>query len=194
MIAGANSRQRDAGQAFPIYITVVAGLLFLAFAYFVVGDYADQRNGAQGAADAAALAAARDARDQIVDELLGPKLPDDWADLILGRGFHPGSACDAADAYAQKNDSDRKTCARYFGQYWGFTVEVETKKTIGDSVIPGTADKKGAAVARGVVVPKCSLSGAKLDCDGLDALIDPHDLGSVPDLADLFTVRLIDAD
>ncbi|WTB19246.1 pilus assembly protein TadG-related protein [Streptomyces sp. NBC_00829] len=186
--------QREAGQAFPIYITVVAGLLFLAFAYFVVGESADQRNRAQGAADAAALAAAKDARDQIVERLLGPELPVNWADLILGRGFPSGTACAAADAYAQKNDSDRTTCLTYYGQYWGFTVGVKTKKTIGDSVIPGTADRKGAAVARGVVVPKCSLNGAKLDCDGLDALIDPHDLGSVPDLADLFTVRLIDVD
>ncbi|MEU9013360.1 pilus assembly protein TadG-related protein [Streptomyces sp. NPDC048479] len=186
-------RQREAGQAFPIYITVVAGLLFLAFAYFVVGVSADQRNGAQGAADAAALAAARDARDQIVDELLGPKLPENWAELILGRGFETGAACAIADDYAQKNDSDSTGCHGYYGQYWGFTVGVETKKTIGDSVIPGTADKKGEAQARAVVVPECSLSGAKLDCDGMASLIDPDDLGSVPDLADLFTVRLIDA-
>ncbi|TQK52172.1 hypothetical protein FBY35_2599 [Streptomyces sp. SLBN-118] len=172
---------------------MVAGLLFLAFAYFVVGEYDDQRNGAQGAADAAALAAARDARNQIVDELLGPKLPDNWADLILGRGFDSVTACQAAGEYAQKNDSDRSSCRTYYGEYWGFTVRVETKKTIGDSVIPGTADKKGEAEARGVVVPKCSLIGAKLDCDGLGSLIDPDDLGSVPDLADLFTVRLIDA-
>ncbi|NUK12394.1 hypothetical protein HRW18_31365 [Streptomyces lunaelactis] len=194
MTAGAKSGQREAGQAFPIYITVVAGLLFLAFAYFVVGKYADQRNGAQGAADAAALAAARDARDQIVDQLLAPKLPQDWAELILGQGpFDTDAACAAADEYAQKNDSDREGCDPYDGEYWGFTVGVATKKTIGDSVIPGTEDTKGKATARGVVVPKCSLSGAKLDCEGIDSLIDPDDLGSVPDLADLFTVRLIDA-
>jgi hypothetical protein len=187
-------REREAGQAFPIYITVVAGLLFLAFAYFVVGASADQRNGAQGAADAAALAAAQDARDQLVGGLIAAELPDNWADLILGQAdFSTGGPCGAAADYAGRNGSDIEGCDFYFGEYWGFTVSVTTQKTLGDSVIPGTADEKGSAEATGVVVPKCSLSDAKLDCDGLDSLIDPKDLGSVPDLADLFTVRLIDA-
>lgn len=174
---------------------MVAGLLFLAFAYFVVGASADQRNGAQGAADAAALAAAREARDQLVGDLLAGELPVNWADLILGQGeFSTEVACGAADEYANKNGSDvvEPGCNLYFGEYWGFTVSVETQKTLGDSVIPGTADEKGTAEATGVVVPKCLLSDAKLDCDGLGSLIDPSDLGSVPDLADLFTVRLVD--
>ncbi|MGV9241848.1 pilus assembly protein TadG-related protein, partial [Streptomyces nigra] len=55
-------RRGDTGQAFPIYITVAAGLLFLAFAYLAVGQAAANRNGAQTAADAAALAAALDTR------------------------------------------------------------------------------------------------------------------------------------
>ena len=59
---------RDDGQAFPIYITVVGGLLFLAFAYFAVGQAAVNRNGAQTAADAAALAAAQEARDQLAGQ------------------------------------------------------------------------------------------------------------------------------
>jgi hypothetical protein len=42
-------RYGDAGQAFPIYIVVVGGLLFLAFAYFAVGQAAANRNGAQTA-------------------------------------------------------------------------------------------------------------------------------------------------
>ncbi|MFI9581244.1 hypothetical protein ACIHCQ_05255 [Streptomyces sp. NPDC052236] len=173
----------------------MAGLLFLAFAYFVVGASADQRNGAQGAADAAALAAAREARDQLVGDLLAEELPKNWADLILGRGnFDTFGPCGAAVDYANKNGSDLagRRCEAYFGEYWGFTVGVETQKTLGDSVIPGTADEKGTAEATGVVVPKCLVSDAKLDCDGLGSLIDPSDLGSVPDLADLFTVRLID--
>lgn len=58
----------DAGQAFPIYVVMVAGLLFLAFAFFAVGKASATRNEAQGAADAAALAAAQDARDT-----LGPR-------------------------------------------------------------------------------------------------------------------------
>ncbi|MEK8172388.1 hypothetical protein NKH77_33525 [Streptomyces sp. M19] len=40
MSAASRSRRRaqDAGQAFPIYITAVAGLLFLALAFFAVGQ------------------------------------------------------------------------------------------------------------------------------------------------------------
>ena len=52
-------RYGDAGQAFPIYITVVGGLLFLALAYFAVGQATVNRGGAQTAADAASLAAAQ---------------------------------------------------------------------------------------------------------------------------------------
>lgn len=61
----------DQGQAFPIYIAMVAGLLFLAFAFFAVGKASVTRNGAQGAADAAALAAAQQARDEIGPAFLG---------------------------------------------------------------------------------------------------------------------------
>src|SRR4051794_28092055 len=61
-------KYHDAGQAFPIYITVVGGLLFLAFAYLAVGQAAATRNGAQTAADAAALAAAQDLRDKLAGQ------------------------------------------------------------------------------------------------------------------------------
>jgi len=42
---------------------VIAGLLFLAFAFFAVAQAGTVRNGGQSAADAAALAAAQDDRD-----------------------------------------------------------------------------------------------------------------------------------
>jgi len=75
----------DAGQAFPIYITVVAGLLFLAFAYLAVGQAAANRNGAQTAADAAALAAAQDTRDQLAELWkLDVKDPAKWWDIFHG--------------------------------------------------------------------------------------------------------------
>jgi hypothetical protein len=60
----------DAGQAFPIYITAVAGLLFLALALFAVGQAGATRNGGQTAADAAALGAAEDFRAQLRKGLL----------------------------------------------------------------------------------------------------------------------------
>lgn len=78
-------RYSDAGQAFPIYITVVAGLLFLAFAYLAVGQAAVNRGGAQTAADAAALAAAQDTRDQLAGVWKLDVLdPTKWQDIFRG--------------------------------------------------------------------------------------------------------------
>lgn len=78
-------RYSDAGQAFPIYITVVAGLLFLAFAYVAVGQAAVNRGGAQTAADAAALAAAQDTRDQLAGKWVAVVLdPTKWQDIFDG--------------------------------------------------------------------------------------------------------------
>ncbi|MER6994312.1 pilus assembly protein TadG-related protein [Streptomyces sp. NPDC000410] len=210
-----NPKLREAGQAFPIYITVVASLLFLAFAYFVVGKAADKRNDAQGAADAAALAAAQDARDQLRGALLGSVLnPTDWEDLVEGRGFGAGRCFTAADRFAKENDSKVTACDPYFGSRWGFTVEVETLGSVGESVVPGTENKKGTARARAVIEPRCSFKAAPkpedgedpdegagndkpvfpgtLTCDGTP--IDLEKLDFFPEAADLFRVRLVDAD
>lgn len=154
----------DAGQAFPIYITVVAGLLFLAFAYFAVGQAAAARNGAQGAADAAALAAARDARDQLRDGLLaGLRRPDTWQDILEGKGLGSTGACAEAQRFAVKNradvvDNDADGDGGCEPLQWpenGFTVEVRTRYVTGDSVIPGTEDQHAEARATAVVEPLC---------------------------------------
>ncbi len=67
--------RRDAGQTLPIYVVAIGGLLFLALAFFAVGQAAATRNGAQTAADAAALAAGQKYRDDLrkgfLDELRG---------------------------------------------------------------------------------------------------------------------------
>lgn len=79
----------DAGQAFPIYIMMVAGLLFLALAFFAVGKASALRNEAQGAADASALAAGQSAREQFE----APFIEALWTDslgVFLGRS--PSSA------------------------------------------------------------------------------------------------------
>nr|WP_030265558.1 pilus assembly protein TadG-related protein [Streptomyces violens] len=151
---------RDSGQALPIYITVVAGLLFLAFAYFAVGQAAAARNGAQSAADAAALAAAQDARDQLREALLGSlREPADWPVIIEGQLYDAARACLAAGGFAQRNDAAMAGdgCRQLADQRQGFTVRVRTTGGMGASVIPGTENEQAEAEATAVIEPKCAL-------------------------------------
>ncbi|MFH0242567.1 pilus assembly protein TadG-related protein [Streptomyces sp. HK10] len=211
--------RREAGQAVPIYITVVASLLFLALAYFVVGQASASRNGAQSAADAAALAAAQDARDQLRRGLLASVLnPRNWNDLLNGKGFGTYGACQEARSFAARNKSDviPGGCRRLTDGRMGFTVKVKTQKSLGETVVPGTEDIHMTAEAIAVIEPRCTFkpdetepedgedpdSGGsgndkpvfpgELTCDGRDRFIDPENLDFFPDAADLFTVRLSD--
>lgn len=160
---------RESGQALPIYITVVAGLLFLAFAYFAVGQAAASRNGAQSAADAAALAAAQDARNQLGTGLLDSLLtPGNWLDLIEGEQFGTFSACEAAGRFAMRNDASvtGNGCQRLADGRQGFTVKVRTKHAIGESVIPGTEKEHAEATSTAVIVPRCTLKPDANDGEG----------------------------
>ncbi|MEU6950119.1 pilus assembly protein TadG-related protein [Streptomyces sp. NPDC046316] len=152
-------RRSDAGQAFPIYITVMAGLLFLAFAYFAVGQAAANRNGAQTAADAAALAAAQDARDQLRDGWLGVILdPTQWSDFLSGGEYDEYAACQRAASFAAKNDANLsgEGCVPLaFGEH-GFRVEVRALDSVGRSVIPGTESQHATATATAVIEPLCT--------------------------------------
>nr|WP_037800931.1 pilus assembly protein TadG-related protein [Streptomyces ochraceiscleroticus] len=151
---------RDSGQALPIYITVVAGLLFLAFAYFAVGQAGAARNGAQSAADAAALAAAQDARDQVREALLGSlDEPADWPVLLEGQRYDAVRACLAAGGFAQRNDAAvaGDGCRQLSDDRQGFTVQVRTTGGMGASVIPGTENEQAKARATAVIEPKCAL-------------------------------------
>ncbi|MFW6694817.1 pilus assembly protein TadG-related protein [Streptomyces sp. MAR4 CNX-425] len=148
----------DAGQAFPLYITAIAGLLFLAVAYFAVGQAAANRNDAQGAADAAALAAAHDAREQLSDGLLDTVLdPGSWDDILGGEGFEYGSACAAAQDFAAKNDADTTSCDRVYDPDDGFTVTVRNRKAVDDTLVPGTESKRSEATATAVLESRCEL-------------------------------------
>ncbi|MFI2346740.1 pilus assembly protein TadG-related protein [Streptomyces sp. NPDC019443] len=152
---------RDSGQAFPIYITVVAGLLFLAFAYFAVGQAAATRNGAQTAADAAALAAAQDAREQLRTGWLEVILnPAEWEDFLEGRRFGEYTACRKAEDFAARNDAEvvkPLDCRSLPGAgEQGFTVKVRTRGTVGESVVPGTETKHATAKAKAVIKPRCT--------------------------------------
>lgn len=161
---------REAGQAAPIYITMVAGLLFLALAFFAVGQAGATRNGAQSAADAAALAAAQESRDQFRDDLLGSLLKPGYLDDIFnGNPLGTFNGCAAAGRFADRNESDLDTskasggCDWTHDGRWAFTVDVITQKPMGDSVLPDTKDEKAEAHATAVVEPRCRFKPAEDD-------------------------------
>jgi hypothetical protein len=197
----------DAGQAFPIYITVVAGLLFLAFAYLAVGQAAATRNGAQTAADAAALGAALDRRDQLagrwLDNLLNPEL---WQDIFHGKVEGLDPSCWRAQQLADENDAHvvGGGCEPEWDPL-GYTVEVKTNDPVGDSIVPGTEETYATAEAKAVIEPRCDVDPPAADA-GPDVLprllckdnrnweLDPDDLDldALPKPEDLFDVHLAD--
>lgn len=195
-------RYGDTGQAFPIYITVVGGLLFLAFAYFAVGQAAANRNGAQTAADAAALAAAQDRREQLagawVKELLDPTK---WQQIFDGNAEGLGPSCWRAHQLAAQNDAQVTGRECVPDGPLGFTVEVETNKSVGESIVPGTEKQQANATATAVIEPLCTfeLQGDGGDERVLPALtckggrewdLDADDPELVPKPEDLFDVHL----
>jgi Flp pilus assembly protein TadG len=191
-------RYGDAGQAFPIYLTVVAGLLFLAFAYFAVGQAAVNRNGAQTAADAAALAAAQDTRDKLAGEWVKDVLdPTKWQDIFAGKTIEFGG-CERASELAAANDADLTACQ---GGVLRYDVKVQTRKTMGRSVVPITEKTRSNASAAAVIEPLCQPLAAGSGPDALPGLtckngvnweVDPKHPTDLPKPQDLFDVHLAD--
>ncbi len=173
---------------------MVAGLLFLAFAYLAVGQAAVNRSGAQTAADAAALAAAQETRDQLVHRWL-TDLPDPtkWQDIFEGKGS--GDDCWRAEQLAAENDASLQGCAPGPLKY---EVTVETNKPVGDSVVPGTEGIKSTESAKAVIEPLCDPPSADTGRDALPRLIcgdktwdvNPDDKAGLPGPDDLFDVHL----
>ncbi|MFJ3233551.1 pilus assembly protein TadG-related protein [Streptomyces sp. NPDC086787] len=195
------SRKRgDLGQAFPIYITVVAGLLFLAFAYLAVGQAAANRSGAQTAADAAALAAAQNTRDQLADQWESAVLdPTKWQEIFDGKA--PVSpSCWRAHQLAGQNNAHVESCGSK--GLLDYEVSVQTDKPVGDSVVPGTEHTYADASATAVIEPLCTfeIPGTeagqtalpRLTCKDRNWNLDPHDLTDIPGPEDLFDVHLAD--
>ncbi|MER6024680.1 pilus assembly protein TadG-related protein [Streptomyces sp. NPDC001851] len=193
---------RDEGQAFPIYITVVAGLLLLALAYLAVGQAAVNRSGAQTAADAAALAAAQDERVQLTDQW-GKVLrdPEKWQDIFDGSVplDHPGTPCRRAGQLAVLNDASLNNCSP--SGLLKYRVDVQTNKSVGRSVVPGSENHKSTASAVAEVQHLCTFTppdeGAKgdelpaLTCKGGKVWhLKPDDTTGLPKPEDLFDVHL----
>ncbi|MFJ7956636.1 pilus assembly protein TadG-related protein [Streptomyces sp. NPDC096319] len=197
----------DSGQAFPVYIAVIGGLLFLAFAYFLVGQAALTRNSAQTAADAAALAAAQDARNQLREGWIEVILdPQQWERFVNGLDYSPGPACRQAELFAARNEAalTGEGCVPLSD---GFRATVTTR---------GRESHPATASAEAVLEPRCTFDPPAptqeptppgpdegddepdeekpvvgLECDGEPWVIDPES-PTLPDAADLFRVRLSD--
>ncbi|MFD0253065.1 pilus assembly protein TadG-related protein [Streptomyces sp. NPDC127113] len=195
----ADRTRGDAGQAFPIYITVVGGLLLLALAYFAVGQAAATRSDAQTAADGAALAAALETRDQLADLWLSNVVePDSWQDIFDGKASVP-NACWRAHELAARNDAT-VTCSP--DGLLAYKVVAETNETVGDSIVPGTESQKATESATAVIEARCSFELPtkdaddeqlpRLSCEGEDWDLNPDDLLDLPKPEDLFDVHLAD--
>ncbi|WP_138898743.1 pilus assembly protein TadG-related protein [Streptomyces chryseus] len=195
------SLRQDRGQTLPMYVVVVGGLLFLAFAYFAFAQAAAARNSGQSAADAAALAAAQEVRDELTDgfirDLSSPERLIDWLD---GRGA-VGSGEAAATRLAGENDSTLLNVSpTLIDGYPAFSAEIRTNYSVGDSIIPGTENNHARANATAVIEPRCQIrSGSdpskliEIECEGgVRWEIDPKDIveADLPYPNDLFSVHL----
>ncbi|WP_338672523.1 pilus assembly protein TadG-related protein [Streptomyces sp. SCSIO 30461] len=209
---------RDRGQAFPIYIMMVAGLLFLAFAFFAVGKASAVRNGAQGAADAAALAAAQAVRNAMGSKFLAALLVPNGLEQFFKEETVDQAACAEAQYLAGANRADLvpngsgDLCDWSDGNFRDdVTVQVMTRYTVGSSVIPGSESRHATAKASAAVEFRCSWEVVhssvgvmdekdgrdgliEFSCDGLDVFtVDPLRPDSWEKLSkELFVVHLID--
>ncbi|WP_069743548.1 pilus assembly protein TadG-related protein [Streptomyces sp. EN23] len=158
----------DRGQAFPIYVVMVAGLLFLAFAFFAVGKASALRNGSQGAADAAALAAAQKARDNFGTGFYA-SLPTNVLDAFLRGPFDDG--CYEASRLAAANDARKESCYPTPGYLRDrITVKVEGNKPVDSPVLPGSENRKAKARATALIEFRCP-NPIAVDSTG-DGIID----------------------
>ncbi|MGW3496969.1 pilus assembly protein TadG-related protein [Streptomyces sp. NPDC001020] len=192
----------DGGQTLPIYIWLTGILLFAAFAFFAFAQAASARNGAQSAADAAALAAAQKSRDELMTGLQDAIGNDDkWLDWLKGDLFRGTGATGAAERLAAENDATVQGGAvpTTVNGFPGYRVAIETRYTVGKSIIPGTEAKHAKAQATAVIEPRCTFAEdadpkkpTRLDCGHEIVNIDPGDFkpDDLPDASVLFSVHL----
>ncbi|WP_159037322.1 hypothetical protein [Streptomyces specialis] len=171
----------------------------MALLFFVFAQAAVTRSSGQSAADAAALAAARESRDHLFEEFL--HTIDDGGDIeniLSGDDFHVPEACeDAAPQLADRNDAVVISCEPDYDRT-GYTVEVRTRDTVGESLLPGTEDQTARAEATAVIRSLCERESEEEDrvelrCeDDRDVAFDPGDQDELPEARDLFYIYLDD--
>ncbi|WP_019357640.1 hypothetical protein [Streptomyces sp. AA1529] len=140
---------------------MIAGLLFLAFAFFAVAQAATVRNGGQTAADAAALGAAEDDRRQFFDGFLDAvEAARGWQDWLAAGTPLTGDGCGAAAHFADRNRSDLLTCdpVTRDGDL-GYRVGIETRFDTGRTFVPGADNRTAKATATAVLRPRCVADG-----------------------------------
>ncbi|MYW07071.1 hypothetical protein GT034_01635 [Streptomyces sp. SID2563] len=220
-----NSEARvDRGQAAPLYIAAVAGLLFAALVFFAFGEADIRRNGAQSAADAAVLAAAKESRSLLEPDLKAHLTDPQYFESVFSASFlgGPDNACWKASDFAARNKASVVRCSPLADGRWGYEVRLKSDRGMSTDIVPGTEGRKAEAAAVAVIEPRCAFVAAespapdpdpdpdpdsdpdpdtdpdpasasigKIRCDGgLDWSLDPEDPTLMPDMADLFTVRL----
>ncbi|WP_326598772.1 hypothetical protein [Streptomyces sp. NBC_01803] len=171
----------------------------MAFLFFVFAQAAVTRSSGQSAADAAALAAARESRDHLFDEFLDAIDGDgDLEDVLEGDDFYVPEACaEAAPRLADRNDAVVRSCDPDH-ERTGYTVDVETRDTVGESLLPGTEDQTAHAEATAVIRSLCESESeeddrVELRCDDdRDLAFDPGNEDELPEARDLFYIYLDD--
>lgn len=148
------------------------------------------------------MAAAQDSRDELMKGLAGAVGTDDhWLEWLKGDLFKGTGATAAADRLAAENDSTVQGVAEpaTVNGFPGYRVEIETRYTVGDSIIPGTERQHAKAHATAVIEPRCTFAAdadptklVQLRCGGDLVDIDPEDFHSdeLPDASVLFSVHL----
>ncbi|MFC8533937.1 pilus assembly protein TadG-related protein [Streptomyces sp. NPDC057249] len=212
--------KRESGQATPLYIAAVTGVLFVALIFLAFGEADIERNGAQSAADAAALAAAKESRSLLAPDLEAHLTDPDYFDSVFNAAFAgvPGEACGKASEFAALNKASGVQCRPLSDGRWGYEVSLRSDKGMSANVVPGIGGKKAEAVAVAVVEPRCTFIPVpdrdpaedpepapdapegpdtpdgpigKVRCEGgLEWGIDPEGTEPMPDMADFFSVHL----
>ncbi|MEU7304399.1 pilus assembly protein TadG-related protein [Streptomyces sp. NPDC007206] len=176
----------------------MAGLLFLALAYLAVGQASVNRSGAQTAADAAALAAAQNERDQLTAQWVKVLAdPTKWQDIFEGRVTFD-DPCGRAGQLAAQNDAVLSDC--FAPGLLKYRVDVQSDKSVGRSVVPGSENYKSKASATAEIEPLCNVPDAggggdtllQLTCRDKVWHLKPDDTTGLPKPEDLFDVHLAD--
>lgn len=148
------------------------------------------------------MAAAQDSRDELMTGLAAAiGHGDNWLDWVNGDLSQGTGATAAAERLAAENDSVVQGGAvpTTVNGYPGYRVAVETRYTVGKSIIPGTDTQHAKAEATAVIQPRCTYAQdadpkklVQLDCDGQRVDINPEDFhpDDLPDASVLFSVHL----
>ncbi|MGW2593274.1 pilus assembly protein TadG-related protein [Streptomyces sp. NPDC001515] len=195
----------EAGQAAPLYITAVTGLLFLALIFFTFGEADVKRNGAQSAADASALAAAKQSRSLMKLELKAMVMDRVFYTKVFNTPFGGsgiGGGCWKAYEFAEHNNATVDSCGPPMSGDWGARVAVRGKTPMTAKLVSGAKGKRAKSHATAVVESRCKFIpnpdwtstsiGTVVCSSGVTWVVSPKALASMPDMPDLFSVRLVE--